>query len=490
MIGLDEWAQSPGLRDKPWLLLGKGPTFARRVDFDLSGYRLVGLNHVVRELPVDVAHAIDVDVVSDCAVEILRNSRWLIMPRRPHVANQPGPLLEEHFDDVPVLRELSEEGRLVWYNLSNAEPIGDVPIIQACFFSVEAALGILVAVGVRRVRSLGIDGGRGYSTSFADLEQSTMLSNTRVSFDEQFGEIDRIVRESGIDYAPLVQPPEPIRVFVGCDDSQLVAASVLEHTIRKHARRRVEFTKMIDLPVPVPRDPANRARTGFSFYRFMIPKLAGYEGRALYLDSDMQVFADMSELWEIPFDEHTVLCTNQPEPPAQWKNDPSFKPGRHLAVMMLDCERLRWDVDEIVRGLDDGRYDYKQLMSDLVIVPEEQIAESIPVEWNHLETFEPGRTTLLHYTVVSTQPWKNDKNPLGEVWMEAYRDALAQRAVDPALVIDAVEKGHVKPSLADELHHSPLWNGERPGARPSADAGAPKISTSTRVRLKLRSLLR
>jgi hypothetical protein len=490
VLRLDEWTTTPGLRDRPWLILGKGPTFGRRDEFDLSQYRLLALNHVVRELPVDVAHAIDVDVVADCAQAIRQNSKWLIMPRRPHVENRPGPLLEEHFDDVPVLRELAEAGRLVWYNLSNAEPVGDAPVIRTRYFSVEAALGILVEAGVRQVRTLGIDGGRAYSRSFADLEQKTMLSNTRVSFDDQFDEIERTVRESGIDYAPLVQPPEAIRVFVGCDESQLVAASVLEHTIRKHSRRRVEFTKMIDLHVPEPKDPANRARTGFSFYRFMIPKLAGYHGRALYLDSDMQVFADMGELWEIPLDGHTVLCTNQPEPPVQWKDDPNFKPGRHLAVMMLDCERLRWDVDEIIRGLDDGRYDYKQLMSDLVIVPEEQIAESIPVEWNHLETYEPGKTKLLHYTVVSTQPWKNHQNPLGEVWMEAYRDALAQRAVDPALVVDAVEKGHVKPSLADELHHSPLWNGERPSARPSADAGAPKISTSTRVRLKLRSLLR
>jgi hypothetical protein len=248
-----------------------------------------------------------------------------------------------------------------------------------------------------------------------------------------------------------VPPPEPIRVFVGCDESQLVAASVLEHTIRKHASRRVEFTKMIDLPVPVPKDPENRPRTGFSFYRFLIPKLCGYEGRALYLDSDMQVFADMSELWEIPFDGDTVLCTNQAAPPAQWKDDPNFKPGRHLAVMMLDCSRLRWDVDEIVRGLDEGRYGYKELMSDLCIVPDDQIAERIPVEWNSLEHYEPGKTNLVHYTVVPTQPWKSDENPLGHLWIEAYREALEAGALDPELVYTSIEKGYVRPSLAELL---------------------------------------
>ena len=453
MIDLRRWAETADLPDRPWLVLGKGPTFSRRADFELDDYNLLALNDVVRELEVEIAHAIDVDVAVRCADALRSNARWLIMPRRPHVDFKPAPrLLEDFFDEIPVLFELSEQGRLVWYNLSNSRPVGDAPVIGVRFFSAEAALNVLGEIGVKTVRSLGVDGGRGYSTAFEDLETTTMLANTRTSFDEQFGEIDRIVRRHGIDYAPLVTPPgsDPIRVFVGADDSQLVAAAVLEYSIRKHASRPVEFTVMQDMDVPTPKDPANRPRTGFSFYRFLIPRLCGYEGRALYLDCDMQVFSDMAELWDIPFDGATVLCTNQPEPPEQWKDDPNFKPGRHLAVMMLDCSRLRWDVDEIVRGLDEGEYDYKALMSDLCIVPEDQIAERIPTHWNSLEQFEAGATKLLHYTVVPTQPWKNDKNPLREIWMKDFREAVAAGALDRELVRQAIDAGHVKPSLAQE----------------------------------------
>jgi hypothetical protein len=454
VIDLRRWAEATDLPPKPWLILGKGPTFSRRDDFDLTAFNLLALNDVVRELEVDIAHAIDVDVAARNADALRSNARWLIMPRRPHLDFRPAPrLLEEFFDEIPVLRELSEQGRLVWYNLSNSKPVGDAPVIGARFFSAEAALNVLGEVGVKRVRSLGVDGGRGYSPAFQDLEGTTMLANTRTSFDEQFAEIERIVARHGMDYHPLVPPPgrEPIRVFVGADDSQLVPAAVLEHSIRKHASRPVEFTVMKDMPVPTPKDPANRPRTGFSFYRFLIPKLSGYQGRAVYLDCDMQVFADMAELWDIPFDGHTVLCTNQPQPPEQWRDDPNFKPGRHLAVMMLDCSRLQWDVDEIVRGLDEGKYGYTQLMSDLCIVPQEQIAERIPTEWNSLEQYEPGRTKLLHYTVVPTQPWKNDKNPLAGIWMSEFREAVAAGAVDPEVVRQSIEAGHVKRSLAEEM---------------------------------------
>ncbi len=48
-----------------------------------------------------------------------------------------------------------------------------------------------------RFRSLGIDGGRGYSPAFDDLEGTTMLANTQPSFDVQFEELETIcVREA------------------------------------------------------------------------------------------------------------------------------------------------------------------------------------------------------------------------------------------------------------------------------------------------------
>ena len=80
--------------------------------------------------------------------------------------------------------------------------------------------------------------------------------------------------------------------------------------------------------------------------------------------------------------------------------------------MLLDCERLDWEIDDIVGGLDEGRYTYEQLMFELCVVDEDEINDNIPPVWNHLEHYEPGETKLLHYTVVPTQPWKNDKNPL------------------------------------------------------------------------------
>ena len=448
MLELTQWWKSTAFSPKPWLILGKGPSFGLHEKFDLSKYNCLSLNHVVREVPVDVAHVIDVDVVEDCGEDLLRNCRWLLMPRYPHVNFQPSDEpLESWIQKSHTLKRLDDEGRLVWYQLSSGQPIDNSPKIQATYFSSEAAIDLLGTLGVRTIRSLGVDGGRGYSEKFDDLQTKTMLANGHATFNRQFAEMDVIIDRHGIDYEPLV---EPFRIFSGTDESQRVAARVMEFSIKQHTSHPVNFQPMFDLQFPTPQNPANRPRTGFSFFRFAIPKLCGNRGRALYVDADMQVFTDIAELWDIPFGQQKVLCTNQPEAPQAWKHDNSFfHPGRQMSVMLLDCERLDWDVERIIQGLDAGQFDYRQLMFELCLVAPEEIEDRIPPEWNCLEWFEPAKSRLLHYTVVPTQPWKNDENPLRHVWEECYRDAVDAGAVQCAEVLHGIELGFLKPSLAN-----------------------------------------
>jgi hypothetical protein len=454
MIELVDWFEGARLGDKPWLVVGKGPTFDRRHDFDLGSFHLLSLNHVVTELPVDVAHAIDLEVIRDCADAIARNARWLLVPRYPNRDLQPGTVpLEDLFDELPVLRELDEQGRLVWYNLVRTPPVGRSPVIGAKYFSAEAAIAILARLGVKTIRSLGIDGGRSYASAFAEHTPSTLLANEQPAFDVQFRQIESITSEHGVDYRPLV---EPLRIFIGTDETQVVAHRVLEYSIRRSASIPVEVVPMLDFPTPVPANPAAQPRVPFSFSRFLIPKLCGYEGRALYLDSDMLVFGDVAELASLPFGGKSLLCTYQPEPPEQWKHKADlFKRGRHTAVVLLDCARLPWDVDDVVAGLDDGRYSYEELVFDLRLVDDADIGDTIPIEWNHLERYEPGVTKLLHYTVVPTQPWRSDGNPLGELWMETYREAVAAGAIPPEEVEALLAAGLVKPALAAPLRLAP-----------------------------------
>lgn len=443
MLELREWIQALHHDDRPWLMLGKGPTFSRRSEFDLSQYRLLSLNHAVRELCVEVAHIIDIDVVEECADRLLDNCHWLIMPRVPHIHQRVGQArLEDYRDAIPVLRELDSRGRLVWYNAQTGPRVGDSPVIGVRYFSSEAALSLLGETGARVVRSLGIDGGPGCSAAFSSFSSGSRF-NPR-PYDEQFAEMERIADRYDLDLAPLI---EPLRIYIGASRRDLLGVRVLDYSIRKHASVPVRVLPMIDRPVPCPRDPRNRPRTGFSFSRFLIPELARRRGRAVYLDSDMLVFGDVAELAVIPLAPHKVLCTYQDTPPAVWANDPSFQTGRHTAVMVLDCGRLDWDVQHIVRELDAGRLTYEELMRDMCL--EDQDFGVLPQAWNHLEHFEPGVTKLLHYTNVPTQPWISSRNPLAPVWVETFREAVEAGAISPDEVRQLVSEGHGRRELLD-----------------------------------------
>jgi hypothetical protein len=279
-------------------------------------------------------------------------------------------------------------------------------------------------------------------------------------------------------------------VFVGVDESQLLAAEVLEHTIRQHASGPVEVTPMTHVKAPMPKDKRNRPRTAFSFSRFAIPALCGYEGRALYVDADMQVFDDLAGLWRIPFDGAKVLCTNQPEPPEKWRGSGHFHPGRQMSVMMLDCGAIDWDVTEIVRGLDEGRYTYEQLMFEMCLLPPEQVTDGLPPEWNHLEHFEPGSTKLLHYTIVPTQPWKNDENPLRGIWEESFVRAWEEGAIEPELLDRQIRKGHVKKSLRSLVSPLPEAAPRAPGSVLEAELRAVRDRLDRFDRLHPRRLAR
>lgn len=206
MKELTEWWREIGGAQRPWLLLGKGPSFEERKHYDLRPYATLAINHVVREMPVEAVSAVNFDVVRECEHAIYQNSRWLLMPRYPHTITGDAPaLLESYFDTIPVLKALADEGRLVWYNLSSDTIVPGSPVVLNCGFSVGILFNLLGALGAHRLRTLGVDGGLAYAGSFADMEDRTKLANGMKSYDFQFGDMMKAVRRYGLDYAPLLK---------------------------------------------------------------------------------------------------------------------------------------------------------------------------------------------------------------------------------------------------------------------------------------------
>ena len=245
-----------------------------------------------------------------------------------------------------------------------------------------------------------------------------------------------------------------VRVFVGSDRSQDLAVDLLAYSIRRHTDLPVEVTSMTSLKLPEPKDVRQGSRTNFSFTRFAIPALCNYQGRAIYMDADMQVFKDIEELWTLPFegDEKIQILEEIPEEfqPKEGQVGAPKARKKQSSVMLLDCSRLDWVAEDIIAGLD-GDYTYDQLLSDICILEADEIGWRVPWVWNSLETYIPGTTALTHYTDMYTQPWASHLNPIGWGWLEEVKRMLADGSLAWEQLEKEVELGHFRPSLLTEL---------------------------------------
>jgi hypothetical protein len=409
-----DWFQGTVEADKPWLILGKGPSFARRSEYDLSRFHLLSLNHAVREQPVLAAHVIDVDVIEACADVLEHNAQVLIMPWYPHVHNEVGSQsLSEVSAGISVLQRLQQQNRLLWYDLSTSRiRHGSGPVVEATYFSAEAALNLLAEAGVGSVRTLGIDGGSAYSSAFDDLRDTTLLANGRSSFDLQFEGFARTIARTGVDLAPLDRPT-PVRVLSAYTPDEALPVTVLQHSIR---RRASLTTDAVAIPV---------GTTG------AVPS-----GQTIILPPRAQVLTDVRKLWaETVSDQDLVIPAGIPT-----------RAGLGLAIAGVGFQELLPTLASIIRK----REPVEALGRAGCPYARPALAEA----WNPGAYDEQGADTLvLYYPADGFEPWQSRTHPLGHIWVRDLLDGIARKRIEPRLVAEQVALGHVRPSLLYQIEH-------------------------------------
>ena len=94
-------------------------------------------------------------------------------------------------------------------------------------------------------------------------------------------------------------------------------------------------------------------------------------------------------------------------------------------------------------------------MSELCIVGPDDVADTISPAWNDLERYDADATKLLHFTIVPIQPWKNDDNPLRELWMAGVPRGGGGGRRPPEEVEFMIDRGLAKQSLRGSLRLAP-----------------------------------
>ena len=207
---------------------------------------------------------------------------------------------------------------------------------------------------------------------------------------------------------PSTRPP--VRLFLGSEPAQRRAERVFLWSIERvrDPSRVYEIWLMRTLSGFRRR----RWTTGFTNYRFAIPHFAGGSGRAIYNDVDQVYLADPSQLFDTEIGSHGFLTVAPDD----------------ASVMLLDCARMA-----PVWTLADAQERPKaELLGRALAEP--GLRGPLSPAWNARDDeYEPGRSQLLHYTTLHTQPWRPfperfayQKGPHARVWLEL--EAAADRA--------------------------------------------------------------
>jgi len=256
---------------------------------------------------------------------------------------------------------------------------------------------------------------------------------------------------------------ETLHVFVGTDRLQQQAGAelVLEHSIRKHATCPVDLHWMRagDPEWPVSEDgiPAGSWKLGrpvdlawpkkgwgtpFSCFRFAVPELMAFTGRAVYLDADMLVLGDVAELLRFPMKAGYTCCH-----------------AKRTDTSVIDCEWFRgkkwWPTIKQMKPTGWRVYEFLNLL-----LPNKAISDTLPWAWNdcdgELFASHPKKVKLAHFTAIPTQPYRPYPSvnysqvypfhpcyDLGHLWWNTYLEALTAAHGEPEairIMQDAVNK--------------------------------------------------
>jgi lipopolysaccharide biosynthesis glycosyltransferase len=204
-----------------------------------------------------------------------------------------------------------------------------------------------------------------------------------------------------------------IRVFIGYDSAEAVAFSVLSRSIHARASAPVAVSPvMLSQLRGVFERPHNALQsTEFSFSRFLVPWLAGYEGWAVFMDCDMLMRDDVAELWKLRDERFAVQVVKHAHVPKEdvkflGHTQTKYQKKNWSSVMLMNCARCKALTPQFVNaasGLE--LHQFKWLES-------EDLIGALPSRWNHLVGYDAPRrdAALVHFTI-------------GGPWFPEYRDS-------------------------------------------------------------------
>ncbi|MCC9609595.1 hypothetical protein LOC68_04430 [Blastopirellula sp. JC732] len=219
----------------------------------------------------------------------------------------------------------------------------------------------------------------------------------------------------------------PVRVFIGSGEASCLERKTLIHSLRKHCSREldiyvfngthnsIEHNDEEPVLSTLPLWIKYRNITEFSNYRFLIPEICNYEGRAIFLDSDMICLTDIAEFFDQPMNGHDMLAKAE-----AYQGESCWG----MSQILFDCSKCRFDMEQIFRDMDAGAYTNTEFhqMKPAFLAKHPYNLGAYDNNWNVFDHCDE-KTKLIHYTNLGTQPWKFPGHPHGDLWFQYFNEA-------------------------------------------------------------------
>lgn len=194
---------------------------------------------------------------------------------------------------------------------------------------------------------------------------------------------------------------ETAHIYIGFDRKEVVAYHVLCQSILEKSSIPVSFTPIAlnNIHEIFTRERNTLQSTEFSFSRFLVPYLSGFEGWSLFIDCDMLMRTDIAKLWALRDDRFAAMCVKHNYVPKLETKflgqvQTKYEKKNWSSVILFNnekCKKLDLDYVNTAAGL--ALHQFKWLESDDLI-------GELPATWNWLVNeydYLPD-ANLVHFT--------------------------------------------------------------------------------------------
>jgi lipopolysaccharide biosynthesis glycosyltransferase len=214
-----------------------------------------------------------------------------------------------------------------------------------------------------------------------------------------------------------------INIFIGYDTKETVAYHVCSNSIIRQSTQPVSIVPLALTLLDDYTETHTDASNEFVYSRFLVPHLMDYNGWAVFIDGDMILQDDISNLWNLRDDSKAVMVvkhdykTKMPIKYFGAKNE-DYPRKNWSSVILWNCNHPAHKIlsPEFIQQ-STGQYLHR-----FGWLTDTDIGE-LPIEWNWLadEYGVNNNAKLIHYTLGTPCFEEFADTPMGELWYEELK---------------------------------------------------------------------